>query len=208
MNNKDIIPGIVEEVRISMKGRICDKQNNVATMASYTLEAGHGDHLEIGTLFGGSAIVVALLKKWHFLDGKVYCVDPLDGFYFARLGKRVDPDLPGKLRVDRAALDYNIRQFGVEDRMEVIEKPSIPWPDELKGKQFVSAYIDGDHWGNTPTTDWENVKDNVTRFVIFDDYDKKHPSVIKACELAAEDPNWKTVWDAGITYVLEREKCK
>ena len=206
MNNE--IYRVIKEVQASMKGRICYEQNNVAVMASYALEAGHGDHLEIGALFGGSAIVVALLKKRHFLDGKVYCVDPLDGFYFARLGKRVDPDLPGKLRVDRAALDYNIRQFGVEDYIEVIEKPSIPWPDELKGKQFVSVYIDGDHWGNTPTTDWENVKDNVTRFVIFDDNDKKHPSVIKACELAAEDPNWKTVWNAGITYVLEREKCK
>ena len=206
MNNE--IYRVIKEVQASMKGRICYEQNNVAVMANYALDAGDGDHLEIGVLFGGSAIVVALLKKRHGLKGKVYCVDPLDGYYFASLGMRADPNSRGKLSVDRAALDYNIRQFGVEDYIEVIEKPSIPWPDELKGKQFVSAYIDGDYWEEAPTTDWENVKDNVTRFVIFDNCDYKHPSVIKACELATEDQNWKTVWNAGITYVLEREKCK
>ena len=193
---------VIDEVKASIKGRICDLDNNIGIMASYALEAGDGDHLEIGTLFGGSAIVVALLKKRHGVDGKVYCLDPLNGYYYAKKGKRID-HISG-FRVDRATLDYNVWQFGVEDYIEVIEKHSIPFPDELKDKEFVSAYIDGDHWGNAPTIDWENVKDRVSRFVIFDNYDDKHNGVIKACERAAIDPDWLPCHQQGISFVLER----
>jgi hypothetical protein len=193
---------VVEEVKAGIKGRICDEQDSVAIMAIYALEAGHGDHLEIGTLFGGSAIVVALLKSRHGLDGKVYCVDPLNGYYYTRSGRRIDK-ISG-LRVDRATLDYNAWQFGVEDRIEVIEKHSIPWPDELKDNKFVSAYIDGDHWKNAPMEDWENVKDRVSRFVVFDNYDNGHKDVMRACEHAAADPGWLPCHQQGITFVLER----
>lgn len=201
MNHLKIIP-LVEEVKAGIKGRICDQDNNVAIMAAYALEAGRGDHLEIGTLFGGSAIVVAMLKQQHLLDGKVYCVDPLNGYYYHKTGRRID-DKSG-LRIDRATLEYNICQFGVEDRIEIIEKHSLPWPDELKGKEFVSAYIDGDHWGKAPAIDWDNVKDITTKYIIFDNNMDLYPDVIKACEYAAEDPGWQPCFEQGITYILER----
>ena len=201
MNYKDIIP-VVEEVKAAIKGRLCDEQDNVAIMAKYALEAGHGDHLEIGALFGGSAIVVALLKERHLFDGKVYCVDPLNGYYYHRMKRRIDK--VSGLRVDRATLDYNIWQFGLEKRIEIIEKHSDPWPDELKDKEFVSAYIDGDHWGNAPITDWENAKECVSRFAIFDNYSKDYKGVMKACERAAIDPDWLPCHQQGITFVLER----
>lgn len=38
-----------------------------------------GDHVEIGTLHGASAIAVALAKKMAGVPGEVYCIDPLDG---------------------------------------------------------------------------------------------------------------------------------
>ena len=108
------------------------------------------------------------------------------------------------LRVDRATLDYNIWQFGLEKRIEIIEKHSDPWPDELEDKEFVSAYIDGDHWGNAPITDWENAKECVSRFAIFDNYSKDYKGVMKACERAAIDPDWLPCHQQGITFVLER----
>ena len=56
-----VIDGMIAYVKANMLGRIADEQHNTALMAVAAICP--GDHLEIGTLHGGSAIVVALLKK-------------------------------------------------------------------------------------------------------------------------------------------------
>lgn len=197
---KSTVSCIVEYVKSKIIGRVADQEDGTAVMAYYAAKAGSGDHLEIGTLFGGSAIVVALAKRLMGLDGNVYCLDPLDGYYRERFGHITDvvckeheisPDLVMK----------NAKIFEVEDRIRIIQKKSLPFPDELRNHRFVSAYIDGDHWDNMPTHDWNNVKKITSKYVIFDNYDDSHPSVKKACDRALKD-GWKLEYSGGITFVV------
>jgi len=198
---KTIIP-LVREVAAGIKGRLADEQDSTAIMAWYALQAGHGNHLDIGAMHGGSAIVVAMLKVRHSQRGKVFTVDPLTGYYFDKYGYEKD-NISG-VAVDRATLDYNIWQFGVEDIVEVVEANSYPWPKALSRKKFVSAYIDGYHWGDGPQKDWNNVKNRVSRYVIFDNYEDEHPEIAEVCDKAAASRDWNMAYQVGITFVLER----
>lgn len=181
----------------NMIGRIASEQNSSSIMACYAAE--DGDHLEIGSLHGGSAILVALLKRELGLSGKVVCVDPLDGYYKG-YPSECNVDYISKIPVNMATISANIFRFMVGDVVEIIQKKSDPWP--LGGRQFVTAYIDGDHWGEGPLTDWDNVKACTSRYVIFDNCDKKHPAVMEACRIASLE--WKHVYQEGITCVFER----
>jgi len=72
------ITGIVKEVEDNIVGRLANKigderTNNTEVLLEYVLKSGGGNHLEIGTLFGGSAIAVALLKNYYGQSGIVVC---------------------------------------------------------------------------------------------------------------------------------------
>ena len=59
---------IVRAVEENITGRVANRIGSRRTLSTETLlefvgKAGDGNHLEIGTLFGGSAIAVALLKE-------------------------------------------------------------------------------------------------------------------------------------------------
>ena len=69
-----------------------------------------------------------------------------------------------------------------------------------------SRHIDGDHWGDAPLNDWNLVKDIVSRYVIFDNYDKEHPAVKATCENASFDPDWTCVYREDISFVLARTR--
>src|SRR5574342_461649 len=69
-------------------------------LAQTVINAGNGDHLEIGSLFGGSAILSALVKKNFSLQGNIYCIDHLV--------------LTGK-----DYISINARKFDVENRIIV-----------------------------------------------------------------------------------------
>jgi len=180
-------------------GRIASEQDNAAIMACFA--AIEGDHLEIGTLHGGTAILVALIKRELKLDGKVVCIDPLDGYY-AGTKFHNDTDPITSVPISADVLYDNISRFDLLDRIEIIQHKSDPFP--LKNRRFASAYIDGDHWGNVPTVDWQNVNRITDRYVIFDNCDKEHPSVLDACLSAAFTSEWTTAYKQGITCVFER----
>ena len=194
---------IISQVKSGMVGRLADLQDGTLKMLLAMAQSGNGDHLEIGTLFGGSAIAAALMKKELGLDGNVVCLDPLDGFY---IGTPIEaPNDPvTKLSINLTTLVENIGRFEVLDRLEIIVRRSYPWPVELEKRSFASAYIDGDHWNNIPWLDWLNVKDRVSHFVIFDNYDLEHSDVMTACQQAEQDRNWRRVHSEGITFILER----
>lgn len=193
---------IIAHVSARMIGRIADMEDGTLKMLIAVTMAGGGDHLEIGTLFGGSAIAAALMKKAEGLAGKVVCVDPLNGFYRKTLGKVNDPIT--LIPINRETFEINLTRFNVEDRIELIAKYSDPWPWELEDRMFASAYIDGEHHGNGPMNDWLNIRDRVISYVVFDNCDQKHPAVVRACDFAAQDPNWREVHRGGITCILER----
>jgi len=193
---------IISYVKARMIGRLADLQDGTLKMLMAVALSGHGDHLEIGTLFGGSAIAAVLMKKMMELSGNVICLDPLDGYY-RNSSIEADVDPITKLPVNLETVLENARRFSVSDRLEIITQRSYPWPVELEKRSFASAYIDGDHW-NFPWLDWLNVKDRVSRFIIFDNCDLEHPDVMFACQKAEQDRNWRRVHSEGITFILER----
>ncbi len=194
---------VVSRVKAEIKGRVADEYANTSLVACAAAMSGSGDHLEIGTLFGGSAIVVALLKQWMGLDGIVVCVDPLEGYYKGtQWACAVDPVT--NLPIDLNTVLWNADHFGVQDRIKVVRARSHPWPEELKSRDFASAYIDGDHWGDGPIRDWHNVHPLTCGYVVFDNCDKKHPAVQSACDCAAHTPNWEEVYRGGISCIVRR----
>ena len=149
------------------------------------LEAGDGDYLEIGVNRGGSLSFAMLLKRHFRQKGKVYGIEAAIGY---------------KEGIDKLVVGLG---FG-GDNYSVVYKKSDPWPadDELAP---VVAFIDGDHTGETPLNDWNNLKDRVKRFIIFHDCDDGSPAVQSAVENAKTDGAWKFVAMSGCAAVFERK---
>ena len=208
MNIQRKIKEIVENVESNITGRVGNKlrdqrYDNVELLLKYVYKAGGGNHLEIGTLFGGSAIPVALLKKEFDQDGLVYCVDPLDGYY-RQYAPRDDCMDGCGVPVTLETLVENLKRFDVADRVRILQIKSEHIA--FYGIRFCTAYIDGDHKGLAPGIDWRIVQGITDQFVLFDNYDDLHSDVVMACDTASEHENWKHLETSGITYVLKRVK--
>lgn len=209
MNNEDVLSAIVRSVEEKIIGRVANMShdgitNNVEVVLHFIAEAFSGNYLEIGTLFGGSAISAAILKKALKQSGLVFCIDPLNGYYQKKFGSgnAIDPHSNG-YTVTPETLFQNIKNFGVGDRIFVMQASSTDCPS-LDDMEFSVAYIDGDHWDGVPLKDWLYVKDHVTKFVIFDNCDEHHLDVQAACKIATDDPEWECVYDDGISYAVKR----
>ena len=199
---------ITNLVKRDIRGRIANTHNykrmdSIEVLMEYVLKAGGGNHLEIGTLFGGSAIAVALAKVRNNQSGVVVCVDPLDGFYMDNEDMKEYKDPLTGLPITPDSLFANIDTFGVGNKIMVMKSRSDAVAN-LIGMQFTTAYIDGDHWGNVPANDWNMVKDLVSHYVIFDNWDDRYPDVERACILANMELGWTCVYKQGISYVVER----
>lgn len=180
---------IIQRIHAEIVGRFVMPNTEAETLGEIVNQSGDGNYLDIGSLFGGSAILAALTKKEKNLGGKVICLDPLDGFYMGTKYHNERDISSGKL-VNEETLQKNIDHFGVSDIVEVVAKKSYPLPDEIKAMKFSCVFIDGHHWKNFPTLDWHSAKELSTNFVIFHDCDQKHPSVQKAVALAKATPGW------------------
>ncbi len=211
MLNPSRLKWITNLVKSDIIGRVANvmdniETNNVEVVMEYALRAGGGrggNHLEIGTLFGGSAIAVALAKKQYNQPGMVVCVDPLNGYYQDRIPNPSMIDGPSGVTVTPETLFDNIETFGVGDRVLVLRSKSEAIAN-LVDMKFTTAYIDGDHWGDAPLNDWSRVKDIVSRYVLFDNNDETHEGVILACAMAMTEPDWRCVYQEGISFVVER----
>lgn len=185
---------IIENVKANMLGRMAEERDNVLLVAATA--ACDGDHLEIGTLHGGSAIVVALIKKQFGYSGRVVCIDPFDGYY--PNSKRYHKlDILTHIPVTVETLRENMRRFGVE--LEIIQAYSDPFP--ITNRRFATAYIDGDHWNGMPLKDWNSVKGITDKFVTFDNCDFNHPDVLTACNIAERE--WLPYKREGITCIVK-----
>ena len=166
----------------AMEGRIASTQEDAAILAQAVRNAGSGNHLEIGTLYGGSAIMAALTKKTFSIPGMVVCVDDMKA-------------IPEVTRSPETIL-ANAERLGVRDRIQVIKANSRTWkPDRL----FVSAYIDASHDYVSCRADFETVRKAVSKYAIFHDCDPGHPGVMLAVREA-----WPVVYLAHHTAVTER----
>lgn len=187
-----------QEISKSMIGRSIATPHDSGILTQAVLNSKHGDHVEIGTFFGHSAILVALAKEEFGMHGKVYCIDPW------QYRPTVMEDWGAKeIATDRAVMQ-NAKKFGVEHRIVCIPRESYPFPVELEGKTFSTGYIDGDHWNGMPKKDWESLKERVTYSIIIDDYCWGKTEVIATAIEAMSDPLWIPVQLSGLTLVLRR----
>jgi len=199
-DNYNELSNIVEIVKRDITGRIADEQNNTLYMLETLIMAGGGDHLEIGTLFGGSAIAAALTKQRYKLEGDIYCIDPLDGYYGT--GVKDQCDLVPSVEI----FMKNLRDFKVEGIVYGVPEKSHPFPNVLARNTFTTAYIDGDHWGTGPMNDWWNVKDRVKNFVVFDNADVRHPAILETIRYIEDnEKDWSLFFRGGITAIVRRK---
>lgn len=187
-----------KEITEKMIGRSIDEPHDSGILAQYVMNAKHGDHVEIGTFYGHSAILIACAKKEFGMHGKIYCVDPL------QYNPAVKEDWgTGGIATDQIIME-NAAKFGVEDYIKIVPHKSYPWPVELEGKTFATGYIDGDHWNGMPKRDWNTLKEVVTYSIAFDDYCLGKTEVIQAAIDAFQDPNWIPVYVGGLKAIVRR----
>lgn len=142
-------------------------------------EAGDGDYLEIGVNRGGSLVFAGLIKRLLRHKGNVYGIEAAPAC---------------RPEIDKLAEGFNVPA-------RVFYKKSDPWP---AGDIFpVVAFIDGDHTGDTPIRDWNNLKDRTKRFILFHDCDEGS-DVERAAENAKRDGAWRFVAMSGCMAVFER----
>ena len=176
---------VAKNVVENIEGRSADQGISLPVIGSTVALAGDGDHLDLGSLFGSSAIVAALVKKELKIGGKVICLDP----YIPR-----DPSIsagnmpPELLDGNPEALMKNAERFGVE--LTLIQEKSQPWPKKLKDAKFSSALIDGDHIEDTPWLDFQEVSKRCDGYILIDNFEEGYPDVMSAIQKAMESPDW------------------
>lgn len=176
-----------QEVLKGIEGRVADGGISLPFIASMAANAGNGDHIEIGALFGASAIAVALTKQKLGLEGLVYCIDPYNAE--ARTAEvNINPNVAGQLNGTPEELLANAEKFGVE--LKLIQEYSEPWPKQLEANNFVSAYIDGDHLHGMPKKDFENLRGRVSNYIGFDNVEEGYPDVAAAFLEGAMTNEW------------------
>lgn len=175
---------------------IFDGSRNAGLLAQAVANGLHGDHVEIGTLFGGTAILAAMTKKEFGLHGKVYCIDPLE------FRPEAIKDRGSGIVASSTLLRENACRFGVEDRIIHVPKSSYPWP--LPNKLFATSFLDGDHWGGMPAKDWASLSKHTAYFIAMHDYMPRKPEVVDLIYKAVHSREWTVVAIDGVTAVLRR----
>src|SRR5512139_432686 len=165
-----------------MTGRLAlISEAEAALLARYA--AIPGDHVDIGCLWGGTAILAALAKRDAGQRGQVLTIDPMTGGWW----DSEDPAL--HLRPTKEIIESNFARFHLHENIQLIPKTSDPWP-VARRYRVTSILIDGDHRYEAVAADWRNASATPARYILFHDYNsQKHPGVQKAVdELARNDP--------------------
>jgi len=183
LTNDYLITGYYQRMKERL-GKNCVRQGlqEAQILSQVIRKAGHGNHIEIGSLYGASALICAFTKEHYKLDGKIYCVDP-----------------------QPRGIKDSARKFGLSHRIVVVKERSHPFPERLRGLEFVSGYIDGDHRYDNPSRDWENLCTRVRRYIVFDDYNLREPAVVMACKDAFCTIGWIPVLIKNSYVVMQSE---
>ena len=146
-------------------------------------------HIEIGTLWGGSAIAVALANT----DLQVICIDPFDGYYggYDRWGGGDTPNM--------SKAEANMAAHGVRDRIRLIRAKSQPFP--FTGTAD-TGFIDGDHSYETVWADWHSLDAAGCKRIAVHDMDD--PEVLRAVTRAQVDG--KTFWLIYWQVIMETKR--
>jgi hypothetical protein len=139
-------------------------------------------YVEIGTLFGGSAIVAGISGC------EVYCIDPLDGYYASKWGIKKRPDHRTGLVPTADIVRSNWANAGLDPKkLHIFQQLHPPWPEEIKDMHFDSGLIDGDHRYDGVLADYLGMGPRVT-YLMFHDINKI--DVQKVYAHALRDGKW------------------
>jgi len=186
------------EINAKMQGRVALLSEDEAA-ALVDMVKGAGDHIDLGTLWGGTAILAALAKRAGGFAGHIYTVDYMQGGYW----NTGDPSV-GMKKPTEAAIHANLARFGVADLVTVIKANTYPWPVPER-VQPVSVLIDCDHSYEGCLRDWEKVRSLKPLYVAFHDYNAKtHPGVARVVdEIRKEDEEYAFFKQAGTLIVFQ-----
>jgi cephalosporin hydroxylase len=149
-----------------------------------------GEHLEIGSAYGGSLMVAIKAMDEVGRKDKVVCIEPFGEDKRDTLHKAVEKEFW-----------RNVEHFGIKDRFELVKEFSQPFP--IEERKFGTAFIDGDHSFECVLSDWLNTKDIVSRYIILHDYTKK--GVKEVVEgYVVPDPQWWVCAIHGWSAVAQR----
>lgn len=146
--------------------------------------------LEIGTAFGGSAIVAAFAKRDAGFTSKVYAVDPLNGYYGKGKVDNISSGMPSLELVKN-----NLARLGVEDMIELVPAFSPNIPNNLKEMKFGTVLIDGSHETADVLNDWKLAKSITEPGAVIFFHDIHKGSVLKAYQEIVNDYFSKVVWE-------------
>lgn len=197
-------------------GRAADNGVSLPWVANMAVSAGAGDHVEIGTLYGASAMTVATAKAMAGLSGTVYCIDPWDDrktTEVCAMSPKIENDLSAKfedVQENVSRLNAMLEKNGIPRvSIELIKAKSQPWPHKLDDKRFVSAFIDGLHYGDVPKLDFGECAKRTTHYIGFDNYEESYPEI----EMAVNDaiatkngkaPDWSLYFKNFVFVALRR----
>ena len=181
-------------------GRAADGGLSLPFLTSMVAAGGDGDHVDIGSLYGASAICAALIKKERGLKGKVYCIDPYDAAERDSHVKAV-ASMQEPVSATAEELFSNAEHFGVE--LTLIEKKSYPWPEELEDNVFATAYIDGDHLGDGPKNDFLSLRGRTTMYIGTDNFEEEFMDVTNSMIFAMDTEDW-FLWYKNLIFIALR----
>lgn len=167
----------------------------------------NGDHLDIGTMHGGSAIFAAICMIETGRRGFESIV-PLDNRIITTVdqfsGNDGEPITVSKVPVIEETAIANFKTFGVENRIKIIKTRTQKWLPNLH--EYDTAFIDGGHDLESVHNDWMLLKDFVKKYIIFDDVCDKYPDVLDTFQFACSSLDWMPVYLAGIVGVMKRRE--
>lgn len=190
---------LYDEISRKIIGRVAVMPAEAEALSKYaSLE---GDYLEIGCLWGGTAILAALSKIENGVDGHIYTVDFMRGGFWVYGDPGADNEVPSYTKVV-----LNLKAFAVENRVSVIVSESSPLPLP-KGVSPRVVMIDGDHRFEGCMTDWLNAKTLKPDYVMLHDYDEKHLGVMRAVDQITEhDSDYKLIEKINTLIVFEKDQ--
>jgi hypothetical protein len=195
---------MAEMIVRDINGRAADSGRSLPALGKVVHMAGPGDHVEIGTLFGASAIMAALVKEEFGMTGQIYCIDPLTArdpnIQYHEDNERIKNNKEATLEI----VLENFDKFKVSDRIVMLPQPSVPWPEDLKDHQFVSGFIDGDHFHGMPWQDFLNTRDRVKNFLMIDNFEEAYPEVVIMGVRALSVGGWFLHYKEGVFLSLRR----
>jgi len=172
-------PFHINGIKLAGRNGGIGNQEDVDLLYKY---ASLGDsYIEIGVFFGSSLVIAGLA-----CDGELHGIDPFDG-----MNKPGRPDDVTGLIPSVDHVITNMDRFGIDrDRVHLHVQRHPPWPEAIKDKKFDVGLIDGLHTYDACLADWEAMREHVTKYILFHDYNK---STVRRVVDVATASEWQLI---------------